>query len=67
MTVKNSSFFALIGMLLLTVLLAMDFITTVSGVINDVTPAMALLRALIYLIASLGVTLFFVAFYRAQS
>ena len=35
MTVKNAAFLALIGTLLLTILLALDFIKTVSGVLND--------------------------------
>ena len=41
----------LIGTPLLTILLALDFIKTVSGILNDVVSAMALLRSLIYLLA----------------
>ena len=67
MTLKNAAFLALIGTLLLTILLAVDFIKTVSGVLNDVVPAMALLRSLIYLVASVSVTVFFYVFHRAQS
>ena len=67
MTLKNMAFFALIGTLLLTILLAVDFIKTVWGVLNDVVPAMALLRSLIYLLASLSVTLFFYVFHRSPS
>jgi hypothetical protein len=47
--------------------LAADFIMTVSGVLNEVVPAMALLRSLVYLLASLSVTVFFYAFNKAQS
>jgi hypothetical protein len=39
-------------MILLTVLLAADFVNTVTGVLHDVIPAMALLRSLIYVLAS---------------
>ena len=46
---------------------AADFIKTVSGVMNDVVPAMALLRSLVSLLASLSVTVFFYVFHRAQS
>jgi hypothetical protein len=47
-TLKSAAFLALIGMTLLTILLAADFITTVLGVIRDVVPVMALLRSLVY-------------------
>lgn len=67
MTLKNATFLALIGTLLLTILLAADLIKTVSGVLNDVVPAMALLRSLVNLLASLGVTVFFYVSHKAQS
>jgi hypothetical protein len=67
MTLQNAALLALIGMLLLTVLMAMDFVKTVSGIMNDVVPAVALLRSLIYLLASLSVTIFFYVFYKKQS
>ena len=66
MSLKSAAFLALIGTFLLTVLVAADFIKTVSGVLNDVVPMMALLRSLIYLFASITVTVFFWVFYRAQ-
>lgn len=67
MPLKNAAFLALVGTLMLTILLALDFITTVSGVLNGVIPAMALLRSLVYLLASLSVTVFFYVFHRTQS
>jgi hypothetical protein len=67
MTVKNAASLALIGTILLTVLVAVDFFRTMAGVMGGFVPAMALLRSLIYLFASLTVTLFFYAFNRAQS
>ena len=67
MTLKSAALLALIGMLLLTILLAMDFIRTATGVLSDVIPAMALLRSLVYLIAGLCVTVFFYVFQSSQS
>ncbi len=67
MSLKNAACLALIGTLLLTILLAADFIKTVSGVLNGVVPAMALPGSLVYLPASLSVTVFFYVFTRAQS
>jgi uncharacterized membrane protein len=67
MSLKNAALLALVGTLLLTILLAADFINTFLGVVREVIPAMALLRSLVYLIASLTVTVFFYVFNRAQS
>jgi hypothetical protein len=58
-SLKTAALLAFIGMLLLTVLMAADFINTVTGIMHDVVPAVALLRSLIYLLASLTVTVFF--------
>jgi hypothetical protein len=46
---------------------AADFINIVTGVMRDVVPAMALLRSLVYLLASLTVNVFFYVFQKAQS
>ncbi len=67
MTLRNAALLALIGMLLLTVLLAVDFVNTVLGVARDLIPAMALLRSLVYLLAGLGVTVYFYVFGKAQA
>ena len=67
MTLKTAAFLALIGTLLLTVLLAIDFINSVLALAGGLIPAMAALRLLIYLLASLTVTVFFYVFHRAQS
>ncbi len=66
MNMKNASALALIGMLVLTVLVAADFIHTCAGILRDVIPMMALLRSLIYLFASITVTVFLFVFNRAQ-
>jgi hypothetical protein len=67
MRLKTSAFLALIGMILLTVLVTADFINTVTGIMHDVVPAVALLRSLVYLLASLTVTVFFYVFQKSQS
>jgi len=66
-TLKNAALLALIGIILLTVLVAASFISTLLGVMRDLIPAMALLTALIHLFASLSVLVFFYVFYRKQS
>jgi hypothetical protein len=67
MNIRNATFLAFIGALLLTVLTAADFISVVLGVARDVIPAMALVRSLIYLFASLCATVFVYVFNRTQS
>ena len=67
MTLKSAALFALIGTLLFTILMALDFVKTVSGFLGDVVPVIFLLRSLFYLVASLSVTIFFFAFHKAQS
>ncbi len=65
MTLKTAATLALIGTLLLTVLPAIDFVDLVVAVARGLTPALAVLRMAIYLVASL--TVFFYVFSRAQS
>jgi hypothetical protein len=67
MTVKSAAFFALIGMILLTVLLAAGFIRDVSAILAGAIAAIALLKSLIHLLASLSVAVFLYVFYKAQS
>ena len=67
MILKNAAFLALIGMLLLTILLAANFINIVLSVARGLIPSMALLRSLTDLVTGLTVNLFFVVFNRAQS
>jgi hypothetical protein len=65
MTPKNAALLAFIGTLLLTILVTFDFVNTVSGVLRDIVPVMALVRSLVYLLASVTVTVFFYIFYKA--
>jgi hypothetical protein len=67
MTLKSAAFMALIGMILLTVLLALGFIRDISGFMSGAVAAMALLISLIHLLASLSVAVFLYVFYKAQS
>ena len=47
MSLKNAAFFALVGMVLLTVLLTRSLIINVSGVMRGFIPAVALLTSLV--------------------
>jgi hypothetical protein len=67
MTLKSAALFALIGMVLLTVLLAVGFIRDLSAFMAGAIAAMALLISLIHLLASLSVAVFLWVFHKAQS
>jgi len=67
MTLKTAAFLALIGMILVTVLVAVDFVITITGILQNVVPAMSLLTSLIHLFASLTLAVFFYVFQKAQS
>ena len=67
MSLKNAAVLALVGMALLTILIAADFVNTTLGIMRDVVPAIALLRSLVYVLASLTVTVFFYVFHKAQA
>lgn len=66
MNLRSAAFLALVGMILLTLLVIADFINVMQGVLRDLIPALMLLRSIIYLLASLGLTVFLWAFHRAQ-
>ncbi len=66
MTLKTAASLALVGMVLLTLLTAADFIISVSGVLRGIVPAMTLLMSLIHFFTSFAVTVFFWVFHRAQ-
>ena len=66
MSLKSAALLALVGMILLSILSIADFITIVEGVFRDIVPAVMLLRSIVYLLASLGVTVFLWAFHRSQ-
>jgi hypothetical protein len=66
MNLKTAALLALLGMALLTLLVAMDFITIFSGVLSDAIAPVKLLSSLIYLFASLTLTLFLFVFHKSQ-
>lgn len=67
MTLKSAAFFALVGMTLLSVLLALDFIRDISAFMAGAIAAMAMVVSLVHLLASLGVTVFLYVFHKKQS
>jgi hypothetical protein len=67
MTLKNVALLALLGTLLLTIVVAFDFVNVASGVLRDIVPLVTVLRSLVYLFASLSVTVFFYVFSKDQS
>ena len=66
MSLKSAALFALIGMALLTVLLALGFIRDVSSLMSGAIAAIALLKSLIHLLASLSLAVFLYVFYKGQ-
>ena len=67
MSLKNAALFALIGMILLTVLLAAVFLRDLLSAIRGVLAAIELLTSAIRLLASLGLTVFLYVFHKNQS
>jgi hypothetical protein len=67
MTLKNAALLAFIGSLLLTVLLAANFVNVVSAFMHDAAPLIDLLGSLIRLFAAVSAMVFFYVFNRAQS
>jgi len=67
MTLKSAALFALVGMILLTVVLALSFIRDISAFTAGAIAAMAMLVSLIHLLASLSVTVFLYVFHEKQS
>ena len=67
MTLKNTAFLALVGMVLITILLIAGLIADVLGVVRGLIPAMRLLTSFIYVFAGLSVVVFLYTFHKAQS
>ena len=67
MTLKNAAFLALIGVILLTVVVALGFVRDLSSFLAGAIAAMPLLVSLIHLLASLSVAVFLYVFHKAQS
>ena len=67
MTLKNTAFLALVGMVLVTILLIAGLITDVSAFVQGLIPAMRLLKSFIYAFAGLSIVIFLYVFHKAQS
>lgn len=66
MNLKSASLLALIGMLLVTILVAVHFFETILGVSRGIVPAMALVPCIVYFFAGIALTVFFWVFHRRQ-
>ena len=66
MTLKTAALLALIGMALLSVLLAVGFVREATGFLSGTVAAVTPLLSLIHLLASLGVAVFMYVFYRTK-
>lgn len=67
MTLKQASFLAFIGALLLSILLVVDLVLDLLSLARGLIPAVTLLTSLIRAFAAVSVAVFFYAFHRAQS
>jgi hypothetical protein len=67
MSLKNAALLALVGMVVLTLLLVGHLVVNIWGVLNGVVPAIRLLTSLVYVLASVGVTVFFYVFNKTKS
>jgi len=67
MTLKNSSFLAFLGMLLLSILLLWRLVMDILNVTQGLIPAVNLLTSFVYAFAAVTVTMFFFLFQSKQS
>jgi hypothetical protein len=66
MSLKSAALFALVGMILLTMVLALSFIRDISAFTSGAIAANAMLVSLIHLLASLSMTVFLYVFHKPQ-
>lgn len=67
MGLKQASFLAFIGTMLLAIELVFKFVLDVFNTAQGLIPAVTLLTSLIHAFAAVSVTIFFFVFHRAQS
>jgi hypothetical protein len=67
MTLKNAALLALIGTILITALLAWDFVFNVLNVLRGVIPATNVLSSFIYAFACFSIAVFFYVFHKAKT
>lgn len=66
MTLKNAALFALVGMVLWTLILTVRLLFSVSGVVHGIVPAITLVSVLIEWAAALGLSVFLAVFHKSQ-
>jgi hypothetical protein len=66
MSLKSAALFALVGVILLTVVVAVGFIRDISAFTAGAIAAMEMLISLIHLLASLSLAVFLYVFYKSQ-
>ena len=67
MTLKQASFLAFIGTLLLAMLLVFDLVLNLLSMARGLIPAVTLLTSLIYTFAAVSLAIFLYVFHKAQS
>ncbi len=67
MTLKSAALFALVGMILLTVLVGVGFLRDLLSLASGAIAPIAVLTSGIHFLASLGVTVFLYVFHKAHS
>jgi hypothetical protein len=67
MTLKNTALLALIGTVLMTALLAWNFVFNLLNLLRSLVPALTVLSSLIYAFGCFSVMVFFFVFHRTQS
>ena len=66
MTLRNAALLALIGTIVMTVLLAWNFVSIVLNVLRGLVPAAMLFPSFIYAFGCFSVAVFFYVFHRGQ-
>ena len=67
MTLKNAALLAMIGAVLMTVLLAWNFVFNLLNLLRGLVPAVMVFESFIYAFGCFTVMVFLLVFYRAQS
>ena len=67
MTLRHATLLALIATILLTALLAWDFVFSVLNVVRGLVPAVSVLSSFIYAFAAFSLAVFLYSFHRTQA
>jgi hypothetical protein len=67
MTLRNAVLLALVGVILATIVLVLEFTGDLIGVVRGLLPAMRLVTSFIYAFAGLSAAVFLYVFHKAQS